>query len=162
MSEREEGDLTLAERAIRAEIEAAFGGVGPVPAGAMLQPEFAGNDEAQELAAAFGGRRWSELSVDELFWHREFIAGLNGAGFRAYLPAYLAASLTHDPRRTADIQEYMLSALRAVTSRESDARTTRERLSLLDEAQRRAVASVLRYLEARLDFEPGALLDDWK
>jgi hypothetical protein len=150
------------EQDIRAEIDAAFGHVPAARADEILQPSFARNDEAQEMAATFGGRHWTDLSLDDLFHHRAFVIGLNGLGYRAYLAAYLAACLTNDLRRTPDIQEYMLFGLRPLTGTDSDIASTKERLSLLDDAQRRAVGSVLRYLEERWDMDPGDLVGDWK
>jgi hypothetical protein len=155
-------ELGPAERAIRAEIVAAFGHVPAARADEMLLDEYARNDDAQELAAAFGGRHWTELSIEELFWHRESVVALGGIGYRAYLPAYLAASLTDDRRHTPDIQEYMLFGLHPLSDSDFDVTTTRKRLSLLDEAQRRAVASVLSYLEDRWHTEPGEIVRDWK
>jgi hypothetical protein len=155
-------DAAGAEQALRRRIESAFPPGPPPPAGELLHPAFASSVDAEEMRDCFAGRRWTDLSIEELFWHREMVVTLSAVGYRAYLPAYLTACLADHPRMGADLRGYLLLGLRPLSGGELDVSSTRERLSLLDPAQRAAVAAVLRHLEARwgLD-EAGEILREW-
>jgi hypothetical protein len=135
--------------ALEDEIDAAFGRVGAVAAGEMLIDEYRGNQDAGRMAAAFGGRHWSTLSIEELFAHREGLGGLNGPGFRAYLPAYLAALLVAGQPHAFALLEAVLHALHPLVGDELDVTATRERLSGLDPAQRRVLDDVIRLVDRR-------------
>lgn len=155
--------MTGAEESLRDRIAAAFAGVTPPPADRMLLDAFAGSHDAEEMAAAFRGRSWTDLSIDELFRHREMVVALGPAAYRAYLPAYLTATLTDDARRGPDLREYLLFGLRPLSDEGFDVATTRERLSLLDRAQRDAVAAVLRYLVDERHVEEAVdVLREWE
>lgn len=153
--------------ALRAQIHRAFEGV-PIPSRIeeMRLPRYTG-DDSYEMAAAFVGRHWSELSVRELFYHREMLGTLSAVAYRAYLPAYLAACFAaEDPYDTygADIRFYLLSTLKHWPYQSGEHREVecRERLSLLDANQRAAVKSVLGYLETRWSMaDAGEVLRDW-
>lgn len=154
--------------AIRAQIRAAFANVAaPAKVDAMLADAYRTNDDAYEMAAAFVGKLWSELDRVELFRHRESLFALSPAAYRAYLPAYLEASLASDDpldKYGADIRGYLLYSL-GTTSSSSASRveTTRERIALLDRTQRDAIASVLRFLEKHWHMKDASeLLRDWK
>lgn len=134
-------------RALQDEIDAAFGRVGALAAGEMLIDEYRGSEDAWRMAAVFGGRHWSSLSVEELFVHRDGLGGMNGPGFRAYLPAYLAALLTAGERRASDLLEAVLHTLHPLVGDELDVTATRERLSGLDPAQRRVLDDVIRHVD---------------
>lgn len=155
------------KEAVRAAIRRAFADV-PLPKRIedMRAPSFIG-DDSYEMAAAFLGKPWSELPIETLFVHRESLAALAPAAYRAYLPAYLDASLaSEDPldKYGADIRHYLLSTLKHWPHQKSEARAaeTRDRLAALDREQRDAVADVLRYLVARWHSDEAAeILRDW-
>jgi len=101
------------------------------------------------MMIAFRGKHWTSIPISVLSHHREIIIALSGLGYHAYLPAYLMACLANDETYGADMRGYVLYGLRPLSSSEVHVNTARERLSLLDDKQRRAVAKVLRYLEDR-------------
>ncbi len=151
------------ERTLRAQIEAAFAAVPAPKPDQMLLDAYAASDDAQEMADAFRGKHWSELTLAELFRHREMVIALGAAAYRAYLPAYLTASLTDHAHYGPDIREYLVFGFRPLSDDDLDVTTTRERLSLLDEAQRSAVARVLAHLTTRWGMEEaGDILRSWR
>lgn len=139
--------MTATVEALLAQIEAAFGQVEPPAAEEMFLPLYAGSDDMYEMMMAFSGKHWTQVPIHDLFLHRGSLIGLSGIGYRAYLPAYLAASLSRDERYAPDIRGFMLFGLRPLSDDEEHVTTARERLSRLDPAQRAVIASVLRYLE---------------
>lgn len=119
----------------------------------MLAEPYRHNEGACELAAVLFGRRWPDIAVRDLFRHREMIFALSPAAYRAYLPAYLAATLTPVDALDeygADLREYLIDSLTTPpgSSPDRDA-TTSARISVLDRDRRAATASVVRYLQKR-------------
>jgi len=153
---------------IRAQIRAAFADVvAPTEIDDMLSEPFRGNDDAYEMATAFAGKLWSEIPRVELFHHRESLFALSPAAYRAYLPAYLMASLASEDasdKYGADIRGYMLLSLGTDPASSSiRVATTRARIAALDPAQREAVAAVLRFLDERWHMRDAAIvLRDWR
>jgi hypothetical protein len=135
---------------IRKRVEAAFADVVPPEKGEILLPRFRNSEDALETAAAFAGRRWSELSVDELATHRESLIVLGAEAYRAWIPAYLAAALGPDPL-AGELSAFAISSLRPLSSKDRDVREAKERTSLLDPAQRAAIGEVLRWLADERD-----------
>lgn len=149
------------------EIHAAFDDV-PMPSRIddMLMPAYRRDDEAVELAAEFVGKPWQEIPVQRLMFHREFLACMSAAGYRAVLPAYLVASVIETAvaeEYRGDIFGYMLTTLKAWSYQSEATRAlTPERLSGLDPAQRRVVANVLRHLVELWGSKKAAeVLSDW-
>ncbi len=123
----------------------------------MLE-EYRHNIDAQEMASAFGGRFWAELSLEELFFHRESIFMFSSAGYLSYLPAYMVGCLRDDMELVPDISRYLVSGLRSQRKR----RTTQQRLELFDEEQRVAVVTVLGYVaESNDDLRVERTLACW-
>src|SRR5258705_2022361 len=142
------GGVTELSRAqIRTQVEHAFRGVPRLPAGDIVLEEFRHNIDAQEMANAFGGRFWTQLSLEELFFHRESMFMFSSAGHLSYLPAYLVGCLRDDMELVPDISSYLVSGLRSQRNR----RTTQQRLELFDEEQRAAVAAVLGHVAKSFD-----------
>jgi hypothetical protein len=142
--------MTGSSRAeLQAQVASAFQGVRGLPAEDIVLEQYRPNIDAQAMAGAFGGRRWTELSLDELFFHRESVFMFSSAGYLSYLPAYLAGCLRDDPELVPDIRSYTISGLQ--TKRKQ--RTTRQRLELFDGDQRAAVAAVLRHVAESSDDE---------
>jgi hypothetical protein len=124
-------------------------------------------DDSYEMAAAFVGKRWMELPLETLFYHRESLGTLAPEAYRAYLPAYLDAVLAADDasdRHGADLRFYLLATLKHWSHQRDDERgvETRARLGALDPAQRTAVGAVLRYLHShwRSD-DVSELIREW-
>jgi hypothetical protein len=97
------------------------------------------------LLAAFRGKHWRDLGRRDLFLHRESLSTLSARGFRAYIAAYLVASL--EGEEAPDLVEYVLFSLHPLSSEARDASEARERLSALDGAQRAAIRSWLGHFE---------------
>ncbi len=49
--------------------------------------------ESKEIVRDFGNRKWSEIPLETLFYHRASLFMMSEAGFRYYLPAYLLATV---------------------------------------------------------------------
>lgn len=128
------------------EVHSAFGGVSCPPREAMLLEQYRNGIDACEMADAFAGRHWSEIPRRNLFLHREMVIAMSAAAYRACLPAYLVASIESEPgdEYGGDLITYLVLSLSADIAQPIE--TIRERLSLLDGAQRRATMNVLNYL----------------
>jgi hypothetical protein len=137
----------LSRPQLRAHVEQAFRGVPPLPAEDIVPEQYRHDIDAQEMAGAFGGRHWTELSLEELFFHRESIFMFSSAGYLSYLPAYMVACLRDDMELVPDISWYVVSGLRSQRKR----RTTQQRLELFNEEQRAAVAAVLGHVGESFD-----------
>ena len=111
---------------IRAQVEHAFRGVPRLAAEDIVLEEYRHNIDAQEMAGAFGGRFWTQLSLEELFFHRESIFMFSSAGYLSYLPAYMVGCLRDDMELVPDISTYLVSGLRSQRKR----RTSQQRLEL--------------------------------
>ena len=127
---------------LREQIERAFANIPiPVDPSAMRLPRYTG-DDSYEMAAALAGKHWRDVPIEQLFFHRESLATLNAVAYRAYVPAYLIAALASEhplDRHGPDLRHYLVGTLLP-----SDER--RDRLALLDAAQRAVIVDVLRYL----------------
>jgi len=139
---------------LREDIKHAFQGVQPPHAiGEMLAAPYEASEDALELAAAFHGHAWSDVPIRDLFRHREMLFALSPVAFRAYLPAYLVASLAAESSLDeygADFREYLLDSLAAEPGASADrVATTRARLATLSPVQRDVVVAVVRYLADR-------------
>jgi hypothetical protein len=156
------------KQAIRLGIREAFASaVAPATIDEMLAEPFRDNEDAYEMAAAFVGKAWSEIPIVELFRHRESLFALSPAAYRAYLPAYLEASLASEDsldKYGADIRGYLLYSLGTDTSSSpTRVATTRARIAGLDPAQRDAVVAVLHFLDKRWRMQDAAdLLREWR
>ncbi len=151
------------EDQLRAQVLNAFSDVTPPPPEDMLQKVYASNDDAIEMKLAFQGKHWTEIPISVLSHHREIVIALSGIGYRAYLPAYLTACVANDQSYGPDIRGYTLYGLRPLSRSDVHVATAQERLSLLNDDQRTAVASVLRYLDERWHMvEASDVLRDWQ
>lgn len=159
--------MQIDKEAVRDIIGRAFADV-PLPM-SIEEMRFARHtdDDSYEMAVAFLGKRWTEIPIEILFRHRESLSALAPAAFRAYLPAYLDASIASDDpldKYGADLRQYLLFTLEHWPHQTGIERATetRERLAVLDSKQRAAVAEVLRYLASRWHSEDAAeVLRDW-
>jgi hypothetical protein len=99
--------------------------------------------ESAELAQAFRGKHWSELSHEELQYHSPSF--LSSEGFRYYLPAYLLAALDDYGNRMPMIV-YGLTPHDESSPEERELRDWQlERFEGLTTAQKRAVRAFLEY-----------------
>jgi hypothetical protein len=126
---------------LRQRIEAAFADA-PQPAANRIgdNPE---DWESAELALAFQGRHWKDLSPEELRYHSSSF--LSPEGFHYYVPAYLLAAL-------ADHEDLMPRTVFGLTlAEESSTEDQRlrawqlERFNRLSAEQKRTVREFLEY-----------------
>jgi hypothetical protein len=134
-----------------AEIEAAFGAVEVPLAETILAEPYRNSEDPGHLAAALGGKHWREVSSHDLFFNRESINALSANGYRAYIGAFLLASLEDDNgEESTDIAVYVLYSLHPLSPDARDVSQTRERLSAVDGAQRAAIHTWLRHVQGYL------------
>ena len=127
--------------ALRRQIEAAFANA-PYPGDDHIG--FDADDwESAELARAFKGRHWQELSPAELQYHSSSFLSLEG--FRYYLPAYLLAAL-EDHGNLMPHTVYGLTLPQGSSPEEQRLRAWQlERFEGLSSTQKRAVRAFLEY-----------------
>jgi hypothetical protein len=78
-------------RILAAQIEEAFQGI-PYPGDNDLVTQGEGCDpERSEIASAFAGKLWRDLSLPFLRYHHESLFFFSPAAYRFFLPAYLLA-----------------------------------------------------------------------
>ena len=142
--------------ALRDRIRSAFANVAPeTNIAEMRRPAFTG-DDSYELAEAFVGKKWSELTPETLFYHRESLAALNAHAYRAYVAAYLLAAIaSQDPldRIGPDLRHYLVASLEPGPD-------AVERVSQLSAEQRAVVIEVLRALELQWHMPEAARAAD--
>lgn len=144
-----------------ARIESAFGNEPVPPPDDVLAAGYRTSIDAEEMLLAFRGKHWRQLSTESLFYHREMIRTFSATGYRAYIAAFMRASL-EDGQYAPDLRSYTVSSFQPLedTPRRHD--ESREQLSLLTEAQRATIAEYLRYLADEYNFEDAArFLEDW-
>jgi hypothetical protein len=139
------------------QIRSAFGRVACPSREAMLLERYRNSIDACEMADAFAGRLWSEITRRDLFLHREMMIAMTAAAYQACLAAYLAASLAPTDDYSGDLSTYLVLGL------SHDASEVQERLSLVDDDQRRATMNVLDYLfEHRNMRQAKIVFDAWR
>lgn len=128
--------------ALRDRIRSAFVAATPLTEiTGLRRPEFT-DDDSYDLSRALVGKKWSELPADVLFYHRESLAALNAEAYRAYVAAYLLASIaSQDPfdRHGPDLRHYLVRSL-------EPGPVATERVSRLSLAQHAVLSDVLRVL----------------
>ena len=115
--------------------------------------------ECHELAHAFRGKRWQEITL-EFLWKGALPNGLpllKPAAMRYYLPAYMVVSLEHYIE--ADVIPDFILSMVVPDSTEPDSFFL-ERFEPLTSDQKRAVRLFLEYLvDEHLDSFPGRVED---
>ncbi|MEZ4299566.1 MAG: DUF6714 family protein [Polyangiaceae bacterium] len=135
VSQNQEGEEEALPRAVAEAIERAFCSLSyPGDGGLTTAP---GHPEAQEVADAFRGKHWKDVSLDMLFAHRLSLPLLSNEAFRFYLPAYLLAAVLHADE-VDTLRENVFYMLTPPTS-EPQASSFAERIKGLDTAQTGAV-----------------------
>lgn len=129
---------------LRRDVESAFDGA-PYPGDQRLVEP--GDPERDEYAAFFGGKRWTGHKDAPLELldpaHQEAFSFFTPEAFLHYLPLALLAVLEH-----YDQADLLPQSLVFHLCPREDARAWREaRVSLLNPAQLRAVAGVLRFMK---------------
>lgn len=152
---------TLTSKALVAKIESAFGQE-PVPRpDDVLATDYQASIDAEEMLLAFRGKHWTQLSTESLFYHREMIRTLSATGYRAYIAAFMRASL-EDGRYAPDLRGYTVSSFQPLEDTPKRHDESREQLSLLTTAQRSTIAEYLRHLADEYNVEEAArILEDW-
>jgi hypothetical protein len=152
---------TLTSEAMVAKIESAFGDEPVPPPDEVLAPGYRTSIDAEEMLLAFRGKHWTQLSTESLFYHREMIRALSASGYRAYIAAFMRASL-EDGRYAADLRSYTVSSFQPLEDTPQRHDESREQLSLLTAGQRSTIAEYLRYLAGEHGVEEaGRVLEDW-
>ncbi|KFA90911.1 DUF6714 family protein [Archangium violaceum] len=127
--------------ALQRQIEAAFADA-PHPGDDRIGYD-ADDWESAELARAFKGRQWKELSPVELQYHSSSF--LSSEGFRYYLPAYLLAAL-EDHGNLMPHTVYGLTLPQGSSPEEQRLRAWQlERFEVLSPTQKRAVRAFLEF-----------------
>ena len=153
--------VTQTSQSIAEQIESAFGDESVPPPDEVLASRYRTSIDAEEMLLAFRGKHWTQLATESLFYHREMIGTLSAIGYRAYIAAFMRASL-EDGRYALDLRGYTVSTFQPLEDTPEHIDENRERLSLLTERQRATVAGYLRYLadECYLE-EAGQILQHW-
>ncbi len=136
----------LTSEAMVAKIETTFGNEPAPPPDDVLAAEYRKSIDAEEMLLAFSGKHWTQLSTESLFYHREMIRTLSATGYRAYIAAFMRASL-EDGRYASDLRGYAVSSFRPLDDTPERHDQSREQLSLLTQDQRATIAEYLRYLQ---------------
>jgi hypothetical protein len=131
---------------LRQEIETAFATV-PYPGDARIAYSNIDWDGAQ-LAAAFKGKHWKELTPHDMHWHE--MTFLSHEGLQFYLPAYMLASLEgYDDTLYEDIRPFTVYGLMLADGDTPQDREVRQlqlnNFSIFTPAQKRAIRSFLEY-----------------
>jgi hypothetical protein len=144
-----------------ATIEHAFGDE-PVPApDEVLAPRYRTSVDAEEMLLALRGKHWTHLATESLFYHREMVGTLSATGYRAYIAAFMRASL-EDGSYGPDLRGYTVSSFGPLEDTPEYIEESRERLSLLSANQRETIAEYLRYLAgAQGDQAAAEMLRAW-
>lgn len=124
----------------------------------LLAPRFRNSIDPLEFAAALRGKHWRDLPLRDLLVHRESLATLSGVGYRAYVAAYLLASVA-DNDDAAELAQYVLFSLQDPTS-QPEPDEARSRLALLDSAQRAAIHAWLEHVRPHYRLA-DAILERW-
>lgn len=152
---------TLTSEAMVAKIESAFGNEPVPPTDDVLATGYQTSIDAEEMLLAFRGKHWTRLSTESLFYHREMIRALSATGYRAYIAAFMRASL-EDGRYAPDLRSYTVSSFQPLEGSPMRHDESREQLSLLTTGQRATIAEYLRYLAGEHNVEEAArILEDW-
>jgi hypothetical protein len=139
---------------LRKTIIAAFS-ASPYPGDEQICADQSANDpECQEIAAAFRGKHWKDVSVEMVREHADALPLLTPAAFRYFLPAYMVASA--EAYYDVDVaSESVLSNLTPPAVRDGwQWDFFLERARQFDRAQRNAINSFLRVLRQ-------IEVDDW-
>jgi hypothetical protein len=144
--------MTHSTAALRRAIEHAFAGTVPPPQPVPPAPVgSSGHAERQQLAAAFVGKSWRDVSAAVAQHHHDTLPFFSDEGFRHFLPAWLRGALEPD----TDLDFYALQALRpALGAAERPA--FERRMAGFTAEQRAVIAAFLAHL-APDDFDADAL-----
>jgi hypothetical protein len=132
------------EADVEAGVRAAFAGV-ERPGSLSDRP----NPDVDKMARELREPDWTRLTIPQLMRHRAALILLSADAFRFYLPAYLVAGLG-DEVDLRDAALYALSPYLASTGPSpADEAAFRGRIAALDDAQRDAVRSWIRWARTR-------------
>ena len=118
---------------------------GPIDAASAFQEWGGTHDDAEAFRQGVAGKAWTELPAAFLEHHHDALVFLGPSTIADYLPAYLAVFARRDPALSA-----LPSFLLGVLTRSGDGSRFDERFAQLTDAQRRAIARVLKACEAEL------------
>lgn len=136
------------EETVRASIARAFARAKPPPDEQIVVAEPREDPECAEIAEAFQGKHWEDVSAAVIQHHADSLPLLTPLAFRYYLPAYMLASLEspRDDFYPDDILSFLLFDL--VPPRRRSARA-----QLFSADERRAIAAYLKLVAQRREAE---------
>lgn len=126
------------------QIEAAFAGVDYPGRDALLHDHCC---ECAEVSAAFAGRRWAEITLDDVLAGRE-TALLNAAAWRYYLPAVMIWCV-REPEAVDVIEDNLVSQLEPPGDGLGVPEWFNERATGFSPGQRAAIVAFLELYRAR-------------
>jgi hypothetical protein len=108
--------------------------------------------ECREIARAFAGKRWIEVTPEIIGAHSQALPLFTPAGFRYYLPAYMMATIdAPDPEALRDFVVFNLAPPRRPTGRKAD--FFQARAGQFTAAEREAIRSFLGLMDERRSAE---------
>jgi hypothetical protein len=130
---------------LRKHIEAAFAETN-YPGDALLVYDNSGHHlECNEVAAAFRGKHWKEISLEILRYHSAGIVFLTPEAYRFYLPAYLLAAVMHYNQADTIPDSVVFSLIPPADA--NDFQAYQRRIEGFTPAQRQAIKYFLEYLK---------------
>lgn len=139
------------------EIHRAFANVKYPGDGAIVYDNSGRHLECNQVAEAFRGKHWSEVTPEILLYHNQAHFFFSPEAYRFYLPAYLIGIVAHYNEIDAAAGSIIFSLRRPKSK--ADIEFYRQRMAGLTEAQVRAVISCLEWLkkEHADDFPLGGI-----
>lgn len=134
-----------AEKLIQ-EIETAFAGTEYPGDHRLVYADTDEHLEAREIAEAFRGMDWRELSVDMLRYHSQSLFFMTADAYRFYLPAYLVAAVLHYDVADTIPGSVVFSLIPPLDDR--DTISYRQQMRGFTSAQRQAIRSFLEFMKA--------------
>jgi hypothetical protein len=130
-------------------LDLAFGSL-EIPDEAKIVPDPSGRHlECAQVMRTFGGRKWQSFTIDELEFESDALYFLSPMGFRYYLPAFVRVTVQHLDRSDL-IPVAIVSCLRPRSDPDFRA-LNRERLTILDAAQRKVLIDFCQFLPTRAE-----------
>jgi hypothetical protein len=135
----------LTSKDMIAMMEKAFGNEPAPPHGDVLAARYRASIDAEEMLLAFKASTGRNYRRIPFFYHREMIRTLSAIGYRAYIAAFMRASL-EDGRYASDLRGYAVASFQPLEDGPERHDESREQLSLLTDDQRATIAEYLRHL----------------
>jgi hypothetical protein len=138
---------------LRAALTAAFAAARHPGDDALVSGDVSYDPEYRDVAKAFAGKHWSDLSFRFVHDHRDALPLLTPAAFRFFVPAYLLACLEHP----WEVDTAPLSVARCLTA-PTNPTAARAFADLFNDSEAKAVLECLSRLAA-LEIVPEAVIE---